>query len=353
MVALTKIFNGTELPIEAINENEFMVNIAGIAKAHGKNITDWKDSKRVKETLSVLEKSNDLKGNLIDFSINGKTMIHNKLLVNFARFISVEFEIWADKMIFDIITGSMADKHQCEIEDIMMKSKECNVYEKNGGRYSSCRGVLQNIPEIEEMHDEHTFKTFLHSKGLIEPVYKRVKVWRVTSKGKKTNLFDHDTSGTILYNLDQIEKEVDTLLIEQNIHATTAKKINVYNGFTGEFHCTFESTKQAEDETGVVGISGVLNGKRGKRHIRGMIFTDGEPVEKIAPLEGDDLKKIFRDINVFDENGVLVERCSTNKEAGLIGGNGTTQVGRLLKNGKANSAGFTYAYAELEFTKRN
>lgn len=40
------------------------------------------------------------------------------------------------------------------------------------------------------------------------------------------------------------------------------------------------------------------------------------------------------------------------KKAGKVGGNGVTQVGRLLRNGKANQEGFTYAYAELEFCRR-
>jgi len=51
-------FNGIYLDIEPIDSENFYVNITGVSKQHGKNITHWKTSKGTKEYIEELEKSN-------------------------------------------------------------------------------------------------------------------------------------------------------------------------------------------------------------------------------------------------------------------------------------------------------
>lgn len=48
---LLKVFDNTVLPIEVINEKEFMINVSGITKKYGKNFTDWKNSKGINEYI--------------------------------------------------------------------------------------------------------------------------------------------------------------------------------------------------------------------------------------------------------------------------------------------------------------
>jgi hypothetical protein len=351
MKELTKVFDGNELRVDMINDKEFYIDVTGIARKYGKDITGWIRSKGTVEYMSELLTENPAR-TLIKTEARGSTKIHNKMLIPFARFISAKFAVWADNMIYDIITGNLADKYQCEMQEALAKSRACNVYVKNGVKFTSCKGLLQNVPELANKYDEKSIKDLLFAKGLIEPIYQQTKRWRITDKGKKTDLFDLDSHGTILYNIDNTTKAINQLVIAESIRENSQiKKISVYNGFTGDFYCQFDSLNEAERQLGVTGISGVLNGKRQKKHIRGMVFRDDEPKDKIKPLSGDDLKKIFRDINVF-KNGIFIKRCKTLKEAGSIGGNGTTQVKRLIDSGKANQSGYTYAYANLEFSRR-
>ncbi len=105
MKELTKAFNGTTIPIEIIDDENMYFTISAIARDNGKNITEWKNSKRVKELVRSLDKSNGIKGNLIAEDSQGRTKIHNSLFVNFARFVSVDFEIVSNKIIMDILLG--------------------------------------------------------------------------------------------------------------------------------------------------------------------------------------------------------------------------------------------------------
>lgn len=107
MKELTKVFKGVSIPVEIIDEKNIYFDITGISKKYGKNITDWQKAKRTLELVEALEKSNG--SDLIKVQkIKGKNTaikIHNTLLINFARFISVDFEIASNEIIYDILTG--------------------------------------------------------------------------------------------------------------------------------------------------------------------------------------------------------------------------------------------------------
>jgi hypothetical protein len=128
MQELTKVFKDVTIPVEVIDEKNIYFNITGIAKKYGKNITDWKKSKRILELAKQLEKSNgsaSIKTEKKKGSLE-ETKIHRSLLMNFARFISVEFEIEADKILYDILTGEkkLIESQKTElIEELEYKQK--------------------------------------------------------------------------------------------------------------------------------------------------------------------------------------------------------------------------------------
>ena len=124
---LVKVFNGEPLPIRRIDEDNFYININGIARAKGKKITDWAKSKSFKKYLSAREISLGFKGSLIISEIDGKYEIHNSLLINFSMWLNPEFAVWAEDMIFDILTG----KKQLQLENQTKMLKEVeNKYAK-------------------------------------------------------------------------------------------------------------------------------------------------------------------------------------------------------------------------------
>ncbi len=237
-----------------------------------------------------------------------------------------------------------------EIKQLAKEAKKCIVYDDG---FTSCRELVQNIEDFN--HSEASVKENLYKKGWIKPVFKNVKALEITENGKKSGVLKYDNHKTIVYDMSRIQDELNKIHEQSRLPIPNSMMIHVYNGFTGEYYTTFPSLMDAQMELGVTGISGILNGTRGnnKKHIRGMCFRTGDIAPKsIEPLTGSELKKIFRDINVFDKDGVLVGRYKTTLDAGNAGGNGKTQVIRLLKSGKQNQQGYTYSYAELDFLPR-
>jgi hypothetical protein len=111
MQELTEVFKGIEIPVQVLDDKNMWFTISAVTTKYNKNITDWKNSRRVQETLRILETNKDIKGILIGEDAMGRTKIHKKLFVSYARFVSVEFEIKADEMITDILLG---EKRLCE-----------------------------------------------------------------------------------------------------------------------------------------------------------------------------------------------------------------------------------------------
>ena len=111
MKELTKVFKGVSIPVEIIDEQNMYFDITGIASKYGKNITKWKSSKRILELTEELKKGNSYANFKFikitkQFGKNETTQIHRSLFMNFARFISIDFEIEADKILYDILTGN-------------------------------------------------------------------------------------------------------------------------------------------------------------------------------------------------------------------------------------------------------
>ena len=81
------------------------INATAIAEASGKRVGDWVDLPSTREYVERL--NTRLSGNLIQAKRgrNGGTWLHPKLAVMFARWISVDFAIWCDEQIDEIIHG--------------------------------------------------------------------------------------------------------------------------------------------------------------------------------------------------------------------------------------------------------
>jgi len=129
MKELTKIFNGSELNIEMINDIEFMINVSGVANKYGKKFSEFENRKSFKEYLSIVEKSLPLNTTLINKEIHNKTMIHNKILIEFARWLNVEFAVWCDDFIYSYLTEEKTKyisqlEEQCNIQNVKLEQKQ-------------------------------------------------------------------------------------------------------------------------------------------------------------------------------------------------------------------------------------
>jgi len=223
MQELVKVFDGIELRTEKINDKEFMIDVSGIAKRYGKNITDWKNKKETLEYIEVLGFSNTLdKVKLFkNVKIKGeqnKVMIHNKMLISFARFISPKFAVWCDDFIYsyliDASCGEVEEK-QKQLDSTIKKleekefiiSEQRKIIEKNSERrYAKRRsGNLQSVVRIIKDYNiaisAEDLNQLLVQYGLLD--------WKIVEQIKYTS--DNMNNGTPIVHtdtvLDIVEKE--------------------------------------------------------------------------------------------------------------------------------------------------
>jgi hypothetical protein len=195
MNELIKVFDNEVLAVEIINEREFYIDVSGVSKKYNKQFTKWSNSERVKETL----KKRKFSVSEPILNIGHSQKIHNSLLVSFARNISVDFEIWCDDIIYELLTN---EKNK-EIERLKAQKKLCNVYD---GKWSSARGLVQHTTTD---YSETEIKDFMYSMGLIAPIHKVTRFWRVTDKGLKSGLVKSDILKTPIYDMDKTIEYMD------------------------------------------------------------------------------------------------------------------------------------------------
>lgn len=120
------------------------INATAIAEAHGKRIDHWLANKETKDYIEKLNTRNH--GELIKAKRgrNGGTWLHPKLAVVFARWISVDFAIWCDERIDEIIHGS----------------PESNDWEKLRHQAASSYKVMSAILDSRRQLDGKKTKSF-------------------------------------------------------------------------------------------------------------------------------------------------------------------------------------------------
>lgn len=73
-----------------------------------KKLADWKRSENTKRYIEALEKHMEnshmlIKSEKTNIEYGGGTWIHEKLILNFARYLNVEFELWCDEQIATLL----------------------------------------------------------------------------------------------------------------------------------------------------------------------------------------------------------------------------------------------------------
>lgn len=211
MKELTKVFKGVSIPVKIVDDKNMYFDISGIARKFGKNITEWKNSKRNKEIFKLLEKSNNLKESELIKKFGYETKIHNKLFINFARFISPEFEIEADKILYDILTGkkSLIENEKKELlekldkKDNQLAQAQKEIVEAKRKSYAHDRkGDFQCITNIIRDLDIDTNAVSLNKILLKENVIGKKQY--ISQKYIANNIDSIEEDGNILVNKDTV-----------------------------------------------------------------------------------------------------------------------------------------------------
>jgi hypothetical protein len=136
----------------------------------------------------------------------GGTYIHPKLVMSFARWCNPRFAVVCDEFITQsLISEQLAimNSKNKEIERLKAEKKLCNVYDN---KWSSARGLVQHTTTD---YSETEIKDFMYSMGLISPIHKVTRFWRVTDKGLKSGLVKSDVLKTPIYDMEKTIEYMD------------------------------------------------------------------------------------------------------------------------------------------------
>ena len=140
MNEIVKVYNdgSMELKVEfKLIEGQVYANANTMADS--KKLENWKASANTKRYVEALKLKDSLKSRELILSkrggeeLGGGTWIHEKLVLNLARYISVDFELWADDVVAELIReGSVSlSQDSYMIEDRVERAKKWIEEEEN------------------------------------------------------------------------------------------------------------------------------------------------------------------------------------------------------------------------------
>jgi hypothetical protein len=175
MQIVTKSFQNNEIFFDNRNGKVYL-NATKVAKQFGKEMKNWLKLKETKDYIGILENQypevtkNHLGGFIIikrggnDKNSQG-TWIHPKLIIAFARWLSLEFAVWCDGVIEEILqTGSysISKKEEFEIEYFALE-KSMDILRVNGASKIKMLRIFHKAKNLETSYlpeysdEEHTY----------------------------------------------------------------------------------------------------------------------------------------------------------------------------------------------------
>lgn len=131
---IIKDYMGSNIEFKVV-EGHVYANANRMAEAFGgsKKLADWKRSENTKRYIEALEKHMEnshmlIKSEKTNIEYGGGTWIHEKLILNFARYLNVEFELWCDEQIATLLReGNVSIKKVTDIQNKRLEIMEMNA----------------------------------------------------------------------------------------------------------------------------------------------------------------------------------------------------------------------------------
>lgn len=104
---ITKNYLGNNIEFKMV-EGEIYANATSMCKAFGKEVKNWTRLEQTQEYVAELKRSSDMSHDLISIKQGGKaneqgTWIHEKLILDLARWLNVKFRVWCDEQIATLL----------------------------------------------------------------------------------------------------------------------------------------------------------------------------------------------------------------------------------------------------------
>lgn len=131
---IIKDYMGSNIEFKVVDGCVY-ANANRMAEAFGgsKKLADWKRSENTKRYIEALEKHMEnshmlIKSEKTNIEYGGGTWIHEKLILNFARYLNVEFELWCDEQIATLLReGNVSVKKVTDIQNKRLEIMEMNA----------------------------------------------------------------------------------------------------------------------------------------------------------------------------------------------------------------------------------
>lgn len=135
-ISKTFFFNESPIQFEEIN-GQIMVNATQMFAANGANLDNWKRSPITQKYIKALSDKTDtynlrIAENQLIISKKGGletqgTWIHERLVLNAARYISVEFELWCDEKLAELFRDGQTSLDPIELANISPELQLANA----------------------------------------------------------------------------------------------------------------------------------------------------------------------------------------------------------------------------------
>lgn len=99
-------YNGVDIQFEVI-DGQVMANATAMCQVYGKRPVKWLELESTKRYISALQAKSEIR-TLVDTrqgGLNSGTWIHEKLILKLAQWLSVEFELWCDERIAELLSA--------------------------------------------------------------------------------------------------------------------------------------------------------------------------------------------------------------------------------------------------------
>ena len=187
---IVKEYLGNSIQFKMV-EGHVYANANKMAEAFGGDVKldNWKRSENTKRYIQALEVNRKFHGTQLIIAKRGNskefeqgTWIHEKLILNFARYLNVEFELWCDEQIATLLREGKVEVKQKQLspaEFLLQQAqlmvdmeKRVTVVEKDVNR-------LEHNIRRTQTQDHFTIIAYANMKGI------KAKSYNSSSMGKK------------------------------------------------------------------------------------------------------------------------------------------------------------------------
>lgn len=143
-------YKGTQIEFEIIDGQVF-ANATEMCQAFGKRPTKWLELESTKRYVDALQVKSEKRTSLVETrkgnssEFNQGTWIHEKLILKLAQWLDVDFEIWCDEKMAELIrTGAVTVKPMSSAEMFLQNAQLMVEHERRIGAIESKQSTADN-----------------------------------------------------------------------------------------------------------------------------------------------------------------------------------------------------------------